>query len=221
MKNKLKRFEIIAGRDNVLEPGKESYHQIKGRWNKDYFKNDHPITAELACGRGEYSIGLAKLFPERNYVGVDVKGDRLWKGSTLAVEQNIANVAFLRTQMLTIESFFEIGELDEIWLTFPDPRHRKRDIKRRLTNSRFLDMYKKILRPEGIFRFKTDNTPLFDYTLEELGYRNDIIDLEITHDLYTSNLREECFDIKTRYEEMFSAKGEKIKYLRFKFKHDE
>lgn len=221
MKSKLKRFEIIAGRDNVLEPGKEIYHQIKGKWNTDYFKNDHPITAEFACGRGEYSIGLATRFPERNYVGVDVKGDRLWKGSTQAVDQKIDNVAFLRAQLLTIEAFFEVAELDEIWLTFPDPRHRKRDIKRRLTNSRFLDMYKKILRPDGVFRFKTDNTPLFDYTLEELQSRNDIMELETTYDLYQSPLREECFDIKTRYEEMFSAKGELIKYLRFKFKHEE
>lgn len=220
MKSKLKRFAIIAERDNVLEPGKEIYHQIKGKWNTDYFKNDHPITAELACGRGEYSINLAKLFPERNYVGVDVKGDRLWKGSTIAVEQQISNVGFLRTQILMIEAFFEQAELDEIWLTFPDPRQRKRDVKRRLTNSRFLDMYKTILKPEGVFRFKTDNTFLFEYTIEELNSRNDIIDLEITHDLYQSPLRAECFDIKTRFEEMFTAKGEIIKYLRFRFRHD-
>ena len=220
MKSKLKRFEVIAGRDNVLEPGKEIYTQIKGKWHSTYFKNENPITAELACGRGEYSIGLANLFPDRNYIGVDVKGDRLWKGSTLAVEGNIHNVAFLRTHMLVIENFFEPGELDEIWLTFPDPRPRKRDIKRRLTNSRYLDIYKTILKPEGQFRFKTDNTPLFEYTLEELSLRNDIVDLVVTHDLYNSELRHEGFDIKTRYEEMITAKGEIIKYLRFKFRHD-
>ena len=196
------------------------YHQIRGKWNSDYFKKEQPITAEFACGRGEYSIGLAKLFPERNYVGVDVKGDRLWQGSTLAVDENITNVAFLRAQILTIEAFFAEAEVDEIWLTFPDPRQRNRDIKRRLTNSRFLDMYKKILKPEGTFRFKTDNTLLFNYTLQELRLRNDILELETTYDLYQSHLREECFDIKTRYEEMFSAKGELIKYLRFKFKHE-
>jgi tRNA (guanine-N7-)-methyltransferase len=219
LKSKLKRFEIIAGRDNVLEPGKEIYHQIKGVWNSSYFKNENPITAELACGRGEYTIGLAKFFPNRNYVGVDMKGDRIWKGSTWAVEQNIANVGFLRTQILNIETFFEVSELDELWLTFPDPRPRKRDIKRRLTSPRFLEMYKRILKPSGYFRFKTDNTALFDYTLEELRLRNDLVDFEFTHDLYNSNLREECFDIKTRYEEMFEAKGEKIKYLRFQFRH--
>lgn len=203
----------------MLEPGKELYDHIKGQWNTTYFNNNHPITAELACGRGEYSVGLAKLFPERNYVGIDMKGDRLWKGSTLALEQNMEHVAFLRAQILTIESFFAAAELDEIWLTFPDPRPRKRDIKRRLTNSRFLDMYKRILKPEGQFRFKTDNTPLFDYTLEELRLRSDIVDLQVTHNLYESELRAECFDIKTRYEEMFAAKGEKIKYLRFRFRH--
>jgi tRNA (guanine-N7-)-methyltransferase len=220
VKNKLKRFEIIAQRDNVLEAGKDIYHEIKSQWNTRYFKNDNPITIELACGRGEYSVELAKLFPARNYVGVDMKGDRLWKGSTWAVEQGIQNVGFLRAQILTIETFFEENEVDEIWLTFPDPRPRKRDAKRRLTNSRFLEFYKKILRPGGQFRFKTDNTPLFDYTLEELNLRNDIVDLKVTHDLYNSDLRAECFDIKTRYEEMFTAKGEVIKYLRFSFKQD-
>lgn len=220
MKSKLKRFEIIAGRENVIEPGKEIYTQIKGKWNSAYFKNDNPITAELACGRGEYSIGLAKLFPDRNYIGVDVKGDRLWKGSTLAVEGNIQNVAFLRTHMLVLDNFFDTNELDEIWLTFPDPRPRKRDIKRRLTNSRYLDIYKRMLQPNGLFRFKTDNTPLFEYTLEELSSRHDIIDLVVTHDLYNSEWRHEGFGIKTRYEEMFTAKGEIIKYLKFKFRHD-
>jgi tRNA (guanine-N7-)-methyltransferase len=218
LKSKLKRFEINAGRDNVLEQGKEIYHQIKGKWNETYFKNGNPITVELACGRGEYTIGLAKHFPDRNFIGVDLKGDRIWKGSTWAVEQNITNVAFLRTQILYIETFFEVGEVDEIWLTFPDPRPRKRDIKRRLSSPRFMEMYKKILKPGGNFRLKTDNTPFFDYTLEELANRSDIMDLHHTHDLYESSLRAECFDIKTRYEEMFTAKGERIKYLRFKFK---
>lgn len=218
MKSKLKRFEIIASRDNVLERGKDIYTKIKGNWKELYFRNDRPITVELACGRGEYSVGLAARFPEKNFIGVDMKGDRLWKGSTLAIEQSLSNVGFLRTQILDIESFFEPGEIDEIWLTFPDPRPRKRDVKRRLTSPRFMDIFKKLLKPGEYFRLKTDNTPLFDYTLEELGLRSDIYDLQHTHDLYTSDLREECFDIKTRYEEMFSAKGEKIKYLRFRFK---
>ena len=218
MKSKLKRFEIIAGRENVIEPGKEIFLDIKGNWNKVYFKNGNPITIELACGRGEYSVGMARAMTNRNFIGVDKKGDRLWKGSTWAVEDQLANVAFLRTDILFIESFFESGEVNEIWLTFPDPRPRKRDIKRRLSSSRYIDMYKKLLQSGGYFRFKTDNTDLFNFTLEELSMRNDLLDFAYTHDLYESELRPECYDIKTKYEEMFAAQGEKIKYLRFRFK---
>ena len=219
MKSKLKRFEIIAGRQNVIEPGKELFNTIKGKWSDIFFKNQHPITIELACGRGEYSVNLARQFPARNYIGVDKKGDRLWKGSTWAVEDNLQNVAFLRTGILFIESFFEVGEVNEVWLTFPDPLPRKRDAKRRLSSTRYLDMYKKMLAPDGYFRFKTDNTDLFNFTLDELGYRNDLVDFKYTHDLYQSVLRPECIDIKTKYEEMFTAQGEVIKYLRFRFAH--
>lgn len=217
LKSKLKRFEINRGRDNVIEPGKDLFLRIKGKWRSDYFRNDKPITVELACGRGEYTIGLAERFPDRNFIGVDIKGDRIWKGSTWAVERNLHNVAFLRTQILNIESFFEPGEVDEIWLTFPDPRPRKRDIKRRLTSPRFLNMFKNLLRAGAWFRFKTDNTGLFNYTLEEVQQRHDVVDMAYTHDLYSSELADECYGIKTRYEEMFSAKGEKIKYMRFVF----
>ena len=219
MKRKLERFEIIAGRENVIQPGKEIYGQIKGNWNELYFKNSNPITVELACGRGEYTIGLARLFPDRNFVGVDIKGDRIWKGSTLAVESKLCNVGFLRTHILMTENFFDPGEIDEIWLTFPDPRPRKKDIKRRLTSPRYLEIYKSVLKPGGIVRLKTDNTGLFEYSLEEIRARKDTSNLELTQDLYDSSLRPECFDIKTRYEEMFVSQGEKIKYLKFRFNH--
>lgn len=218
MKRKQERFRIIEERDNVIEPSKPLYQLIKGRWRSDHFNNEQPITVELACGRGEYSVGLGELFPQRNYIGVDVKGERIWKGSTWAKEKGLGNVAFLRTQILSIGNFFDQDEIDEIWMTFPDPRPRKRDIKRRLTSPRFLEMYKRLLRPQGYFRLKTDNTVLFEYTLEELQGRTDITDFAFTRDLYSSNLRPECFDIRTRYEEEFAAKGEKIKYLRFRFK---
>lgn len=218
MKRKQERFRIIEERSNVVEPSKEIYHQIKGNWNKEHFRVDKPITVELACGRGEYSIGLGKLFPERHYIGVDIKGERIWKGSSWALEENLSNVAFLRTQILLIENFFAEGEIDEIWMTFPDPRPRKRDIKRRLTSPRFIEMFKKLLRPQGYVRLKTDNTVLFEYTLEEMQNRNDITDFRFTRDVYASDLRAECFDIKTRFEEEFAAKGETIKYLRFRFK---
>ncbi len=218
MKNKLFRFAVIAERDNVIEPGKELFNTIKGEWQSTYFRNEHPVTIELACGRGEYSVALAKMFPSRNYVGVDIKGDRIWKGSTLALEQQLSNIGFLRTNILNIDFFFGDGEVDEIWLTFPDPRPKKRDVKRRLTNPRFLELYKKILHRDGYLRLKTDNTGLFQYTLEELQMRSDLRDLEFTEDVYQSPLRSECFDIKTRYEEMFANKGEKIKYLRLRFR---
>ncbi|HEY9005672.1 MAG TPA: tRNA (guanosine(46)-N7)-methyltransferase TrmB [Ohtaekwangia sp.] len=217
MKRKLERFKIIEERGNVIEPTKPIYKTIKGNWRKEHFRNDRPITVELACGRGEYSVGLGRLFPDRNYIGVDVKGERIWKGSTVAEEENLTNVAFLRTHILMIENFFEPGELDEIWLTFPDPRPTKRDIKRRLTSPRFMEIYKRLLRPGGYVRLKTDNTILYEYTLEETQQRTDIADLKYTSDIYASELRPECFDIKTRYEEAFAAKGETIKYLRFHF----
>ena len=217
MKRKLERFKIIEERSNVIEPTKPIYKTIKGKWREEHFKNDKPITVELACGRGEYSVGLGRLFPERNFIGVDVKGERIWKGSTVAVEESLTNVAFLRTHILLIENFFEPGEIDEVWLTFPDPRPTKRDIKRRLTSPRFMEMYKRLLKPGGYVRLKTDNTILYEYTLEEAQNRTDIIDLKFTNDVYASELRPECFDIKTRYEEAFAAKGETIKYLRFHF----
>lgn len=217
MKSKIARFKTIAERDNVLEPGKELYFGIKGNWNKTYFKNDNPITLELACGRGEYTVGLAELFPERNFIGVDIKGDRIWKGSTWAVEKSLINVGFLRAQVHTLDNFFEENEVAEIWLTFPDPRPKKRDIKRRLSNNRFIDLYKRILKPKGTFRLKTDNTDLFNFTIEELNSRKDVHDLKITHDVYQSAYRDEVYGIKTRYEEMFAKKGETIKYLRFRF----
>jgi tRNA (guanine-N7-)-methyltransferase len=217
VKRKLERFKEIESLPNVIEPTKEIFHGIKGKWNADYFKNENPITVELACGRGEYTVGLAALFPARNYIGVDIKGERIWKGSTHAIASKLNNVAFLRTMILLIDNFFEENEIDEIWITFPDPRPKKRDIKRRLTNPRFLDTYKKLLRPGGYVRLKTDNTALFAYTLEELQLRNDISDLQFTSDVYHSDLRPECFDIKTKYEQMFASNGETIKYLRFRF----
>ncbi len=217
MKRKKERFQIISELPNVIEPGKEIYSTIKGNWRDDYFKNSNPISLELACGRGEYTLGLAKLFPERNFIGIDIKGDRIWKGSTIAHDEGLANVAFLRTQILVVENFFTEGEVDEIWLTFPDPRPRKRDIKRRLSGYRYINIYKKLLKKGGYFRFKTDNTDLFNFTLDELNQRPDIEDFKTTHDLYNSELKNECFDIKTKYEEMFVNKGEVIKYLRFRF----
>jgi tRNA (guanine-N7-)-methyltransferase len=216
VKRKQERFRIIEERNNVIEPSKELYKTIKGNWRKDYFKNDNPITLELACGRGEYTIGLARLFPDRNFIGVDIKGERIWKGSTQAFEENLSNVAFLRTHILMIENFLVEHEVDEIWITFPDPRPKKRDIKRRLTSPRYIELYKRLAKPGSYVRLKTDSTLLYEYTLEELQTRKDIHDYRFTDDVYQSDLRPECFEIKTKYEDEFAGKGEKIKYLRFR-----
>jgi len=217
VKRKLERFKIIEERQNVVEPSKTLYTKIKGNWRSEHFRNENPITLELACGRGEYTVGLAALFPDRNYIGVDIKGERIWKGSTWALERNLPNAAFLRTEILYLETFFEPNEVDEIWLVHPDPRPKKRDIKRRLTSPRFLDMYKKLVKRGGFIRLRTDNTGLYEYTLETVQARSDVNDLVFTDDMYASPWRAECFDITTRYEEEFVAKGEKVKYIRFRF----
>ncbi|MEO9475635.1 MAG: tRNA (guanosine(46)-N7)-methyltransferase TrmB [Cyclobacteriaceae bacterium] len=220
MRKKLKRFNENLNRDNIIQPGKPLYDDIKGNWRSKYFKNNNPITIELGCGDGEYSVGLAANNPERNYIGIDIKGDRLYQGSTQAIDQNLNNVAFLRTQILLIGDLFEDDEVDEIWLTFPDPRPKDRDEKRRLTFPRFLNLYKKISKPDSWFKFKTDSTSLFDYTLEVLHDQFEVKSLEFTHDLYNSPLLAEHRGIQTKYEKIWSAKGERIKYLKFQFNNE-
>ncbi len=215
-RGKLKRFAENALRENIIEPGKPLFENMKGCWSQ-YFKNENPITVELTCGRGEYTVGLARLFPERNYIGVDVKGDRIWKGSGIAIEEGLKNVAFLRTHILELDNFFAPHEVSEIWITFPDPRPKDRDEKRRVTHARYIDLYKNLISHDGWVRLKTDNTGLFEYTLEVLKQRDDIKDLEYTSDLYHSELRPDCHEIRTRYEEKFSAEGHDIKYLKFRF----
>ncbi|MBL3655708.1 tRNA (guanosine(46)-N7)-methyltransferase TrmB [Fulvivirga sediminis] len=216
-RGKLARFAANAERKNVIEPGKPILDEIKGHWHERYFENENDITLELACGRGEYTIGLSRLFPEKNFIGIDLKGDRIWKGSGIALEEGLDNVGFLRVHILELEKYFEPQEVSDIWITFPDPRPRDRDEKRRITHGRYLDIYKGILKHNGNVFFKTDNTGLFEYTLEVLKERNDIKDLVYTFDLYHSDLKEECYDIRTRYEKKFSEEGHDIKYLRFKF----
>lgn len=215
MRNKLERFRQNRERENVIEPDDPRAGNIKGRWRKDFFKNDNPIVLELACGRGEYTVGMARIFPDKNFIGVDIKGDRIWKGSSIAEEEGLQNVAFCRTKILMIDNFFEENEVNDIWITFPDPRPRKRDTKRRLTSPRFLEIYKNLLAHDGTVFLKTDNTQLFEYTLEVLREREDVQDLKYTFDLYHSEMASEAYDIKTRYENKFHAEGEDIKFLHF------
>lgn len=216
-RKKLQRFKENEENRNVVQEGKEIFEKIKGNWKAFQFENEKPITVELACGRGEFTVGLARQYPHRNFIGVDIKGSRIWKGSTIAIQEGLENVAFLRTQIQLLEKFFAEGEIAELWITFPDPFPRDGDEKRRLTSPRFLDMYRPMIQKDGTVHFKTDNTGLFDYTLELLKSREDINLIFHTHDFYSSDLKDEHYGIKTRYEKIFSDKGEKIKYLKFRF----
>ena len=220
MRGKLQRFEENYKSDIVFEPGKEGYEELNGTWKQEIFGNTNELVIELGCGKGEYTIGLANEFPNRNFIGIDIKGDRIWVGRKQAVEKQLSNVRFLRTEIAFLLKFFDESEVDEIWLTFPDPRPKKRDAKRRLSHPNFLAYYQRILKEDGWFKFKTDNTPLFEYTLDLLKEEWPVLNLEYTFDLYNSELNTEHFGIKTKYEQLFHAKGEKIKYLKFQFDYE-
>jgi tRNA (guanine-N7-)-methyltransferase len=219
MRQKLVRFNDIAAKPNILEEGKELFETIRGKWNKAYFKNDNDIVLELGCGRGEYTISLAKLYPEKNFIGIDIKGDRMWVGSSIALQNEMKNVAFLRTLIHHLENFFNNGEVSEIWITFPDPRPKGRDERRRLTCARFLKMYLAILKHGGIVHLKTDNTDFFNYSLEVIN-QFPVKELQFTYDLYNSDLLPLHQGIQTNYENIFTLKGETIKYLSFKKQQD-
>ncbi len=213
MRNKLERFSDNAVRKNVIEPGKEIFSNIKGNWHQRYFENTNPIVLELGCGKGEYTTGLARLYPDHNYIGVDVKGARIWVGSSMAIEENLKNVAFLRIRILDIDQLFNQDEVAGIWITFPDPQPKKRDTDKRLTSPRFIELYKKIMKPGGMLHFKTDNKALFEYTLETLQERKDIQNPRHTFDLYQSDLLRHHHGITTSYERKFVDEGLKIHYL--------
>lgn len=217
MRKKQVRFEDNRISRNVIEPGKEIFETIKGKWRSEFFKNDNDIVLELACGRGEYSAGLGAIFKGRNFIGVDIKGNRIWAGSKKARLEGMDNVAFLRTQIDHLDKFFEPEEVNEIWIVFPDPRPKSSDEHRRLTSPKFLEIYKKLIKPEGVIHLKTDNTELFDYTLALLKNRNDIQELKFTRELYNSEFALDHYGIKTKYEDQFASQGYVIKYLKFKF----
>ena len=217
-RNKLERFRQIEENTNVIQPGKEIFEKIKGNWKAVQFQNEAPLVVELACGRGEFTVGQARVEPEKNYVGVDIKGGRIWKGSSIAIAEGLKNVAFLRTQIELIEASFEVDEIDELWITFPDPRPKDRDERKRLTAPKFLEMYKKIMTPGGHVHFKTDNTGLYEYTFDLLNSREDIVIFKNTRDFYLSEWKDNHHGIMTRYEKMFMEKGETIKYIEFGFK---
>ena len=214
-RNKLDRFADNADRENVIEPGKPLYGNVKGAWRQKVFGNDHPIVLEIGCGRGEYTVGLARDDKKKNFVGIDIKGDRIWYGSGWAQEEGLENVAFLRIKVEEIDQFFVENEVDEIWITFPGPRPKKSQAKKRLTSPRFLDLYKSILKPAGVVHLKTDSDLMFEYTLEQIHDRVDIELLEKVSDVHEE--AHSAASIKTRFEERFMAQGIPIKYVRFKF----
>ena len=190
------------------------YH-LRSKWKTKFFRNENPIILELGCGKGEYTIGLAEKYPGRNFIGIDLKGARLWRGCKTVNEKGLKNVAFIRSQVDHIERFFSPGEVSEIWITFPDPQPRKE--RKRLTSPVFLERYKKILNPGGIIHLKTDNHEFFLYTLE-IVIRHDLQILFVTEDLYNSGCNEDVISIQTFYERIWIEKGKKICYLNVKFK---
>ncbi|MFQ6113362.1 MAG: tRNA (guanosine(46)-N7)-methyltransferase TrmB, partial [bacterium] len=177
-------------------------------------KNEHPITLELACGKGEYTVCLVQKFPQRNFIGVDIKGARLWKGAKAALEQNLKNVAFLRIRIEEVTDFFTKNEVDEIWITFPDPYPKKSKANKRLSSPRFLNLYREILRTDGLIHLKTDDADLFNYTLETINAERCIIHEKI-EDLNNHSTNDELLGIKTTYEQKYLEAGRTIRYLSF------
>ncbi|SFS61709.1 tRNA (guanine-N7-)-methyltransferase [Sphingobacterium wenxiniae] len=213
-KDKLRKFAEVATFKNVvqLDEGKP----FKGKWAKEFFKNDKPIILELACGKGEYTVNLAKLFPDKNFIGVDYKGNRIWRGAKTALEEGIENVGFLRIQIETILEYFAENEIDEVWITFPDPQPQESREKKRLTNPKFLERYKYILKADGVMHLKTDNDGFYAYTLEQIALLNLPKEKETT-DLYHSNLVDEVLAIKTYYERKYLADNKNINYVKWRF----
>lgn len=213
-KDKLRRFTEITAFENVLQLTEG--HALKGKWLTDHFKNENPIVLELACGKGEYAVEMARRFPEKNFIGIDYKGNRIWRGAKTALEEEINNAAFLRIQIEDITDFFAVKEVSEIWITFPDPQPQVGREKKRLTSPRFLDNYRQILQPGGFIHLKTDNDNLYAYTLEKITEQN--LKLHIsTNNLYHSEHANEILSIKTYYEKKYLQHNKNINYVKFSF----
>lgn len=219
-KNKLERFEECKTFPNLIQAGYFDVlkdYPLKGNWAAKYFENQQPIVLELGCGKGEYTVALAEKNKHSNYIGIDNKGARLWRGCKNAIARNLQNVCFIRTRIELIERFFAPGEINEIWITFPDPQPRNSREKKRLTSPRFLAHYKKILKPGSIIHLKTDNTGLFEYTLDTIREQGHELIFH-SFDLYNLNLEDDASSVQTFYEKMFLEQEIKIKYLRFRLK---
>jgi len=213
-KDKLRKFAEINTFPNVyqLDEGKA----IKGKWAEAHFKNNNPVVLELACGKGEYAVGLAKFFPEKNFIGIDLKGNRIWRGAKTGVEEQIPNLAFLRIQIEDLLDYFDEKEIDEIWITFADPQPQISRERKRLTSPNFLAKYKPLLRDGGKINLKTDNDGLYVYTKEKVAELGLLTHKDTDH-LYQSDLVDEVLSIKTHYERIYLKKDKNINYIQFSF----
>ena len=219
-KGKLAKFADMRTFPNVFEPvlsfkDSEPFEK-KGCWNSSFFQNGNPIVLELGCGRGEYTVGLARLCPERNFIGIDIKGARMWTGARDAYESELKNAAFLRTEIGLVDRCFAPGEVSEIWLTFPDPQMKK--VTKRLTSTAFLERYRRIMKPDGIINLKTDSNFLYTYTTLLVDRNSLRSDIRI-NDLYASEIKDPALNIQTYYEQQWLQRGVSIKYLRFRLPH--
>jgi tRNA (guanine-N7-)-methyltransferase len=215
-KNKLIKFADMETFNNVLQvPYSEvSFcdHSMKGYWNTNFFDNNNPVVLELGCGKGEYTVGLAEIEPEKNYVGIDIKGSRIWNGAKEALNNGLKNVGFLRTNIEMIDRFFGVDEVSEIWLTFPDPQMKK--TRKRLTSTRFVELYRHFLKPGGIVHLKTDSNFQYQYTLE-MAKANGFEIISNDQDIYAKGTIEPTLQIKTFYEQQWISRGITIKYISF------
>lgn len=222
-KNKLARWTELRSFNHVIEPSfEESFRQdylLKGKWRSDWFGNDNPIILELGCGKGEYTVGLAGNYPDRNFIGIDIKGARMWRGAKDSHQRQMPNAAFLRTRIEFAGSFFAPGEIDEIWLTFPDPQPKRKREKKRLPAPLFLNLYRQFLKDNGIIHLKTDSRELYDYTLSVVHANRLEIIASVT-DLYAQMPDDPMLSIRTHYEEIFLKQGVPITYLSFKLPNE-
>lgn len=220
-KNKLRKFAEMETYPQVVQPELKELRagfDMKGNWKNKFFKNDNPLVLELGCGKGEYSVGLAKKYPNKNFLGIDIKGSRMWTGATQAQEEALSNVGFLRMRIEFIELAFAQGEVDEIWITFPDPQLKKRRAQKRLTHPLFLKRYNYLLQKEGVIHLKTDSQFLHGYTLGIVHGEEHILE-DAEHDLYNAKLQREHMEIRTHYEQIYLDKGMPITYCRFRLNY--
>ncbi|MEE2953755.1 MAG: tRNA (guanosine(46)-N7)-methyltransferase TrmB [Bacteroidota bacterium] len=220
-KNKLKKFAEINTFSHVVQPSIEELKNdfpLKGKWKKSFFKNSHPLVLELACGKGEYSVEFGTQYPNKNFLGIDIKGARLWAGAKTVSEDKLRNVGFLRTRIEFIEYCFARQEIDEIWIIFPDPHEKESSINKRLTHNNFLFKYNQILKKNGVIHLKTDNINLYQFTLETISSNKHNL-IEHTPNLYTDKtLYKQHLGIRTHYENIFLNRGKQITYIKFSLK---